>query len=109
MKGFGALAKGLGLPSPEKKKPKKRHDNDDGSPSVDLIEPLLTLKLTLVVSTSIVPSKKGKDGVHLKLELTEETMDLKFKLTEDAERWKEGLDAWKKYALDFTSFYGEGK
>ena len=109
MKGFGALTKGLGLPSPEKKKPKKRHDNDDGSPSVDLIEPLLTLKLTLVVSTSIVPSKKGKDGVHLKLELTEETMDLKFKLTEDAERWKEGLDAWKKYALDFTSFYGEGK
>ena len=113
MKGFGALAKGLGLPSSsDKKKTKKHHhDDDDNGPSVDLIEPLLTLKLTLVVNISIVPSaKKGKDGgVHLRLELTEETLDLKFKLTEDAERWKEGLEAWKKYALDFSSFYGEGK
>ena len=109
MKGFGALAKGLGLPSPDKKKAKKRSDDDGGGPPVDFIEPLLSLKLPLVVSTTIAPAKKGKDGVHLRIELTEETLDLKFKLTEDAERWKEGLDAWKKYALDFASFYGEGK
>ena len=112
MKGFGALAKGFGLPSPDKKKSKKRHDHDHdggGGPSANLIEPLLTLKLTLVVGTSVAPSKKGKDGVHLRIELTEETLDIKFKLTDDAERWKEGLDAWKKYALDFSSFYGEGE
>lgn len=71
---------------------------------------LTSIKLKLAVTIEVV-QKTGKDSsVHLLIELSDETLDLRVQAQEErtaleeAERWKALLLLWKDYSVD----YGEG-
>ena len=44
----------------------------------------------------------------LSLEMTEEVVDLVFPSLDQAEHWKDLIQQWKDYAIDFAALYGEG-
>ena len=94
----------------------KTKDKKGGGPSGEL----MSLKLRLIVSIDVV-QKTGKDNTaHLIMELSEGSVDLRFKggrrlkengeeetLTglEEAERWKTLLLLWKDYSIDYGTCY----
>ena len=87
-----------------KKKDKKKNkgkDNDNANGE------LFSIRLPQVVTVEVT-QKTGKDSsVHLFIELSEETLDLRVPAgqgdrtaLEEAERWKTLLLAWKDYSID---------
>ena len=94
---------------------KDRDRNNDGSPekstgktkdSTTKGEPK-SINLRLAVTFEIL-QKTGKDSsVHLLIEMSEETLDLKIQPQgdrsplEEAERWKKLLVQWKDYSIDY--------
>ena len=85
-KAFGAFAKGLGIKKDKEPKKAKKGGGGGGSGGVGADggahAPLLSLKLNLVVNTSIHAGKKAKDGALLHVEVTEDTLVFKFALRE---------------------------
>ena len=91
-----------------KKKDKKKNkgkDNDNANGE------LFSIRLPQVVTVEVT-QKTGKDSsVHLFIELSEETLDLRVPAgqgdrtaLEEAERWKSLLLAWKDYSIDHGIF-----
>lgn len=69
----------------------------------------MSVELRLIVSCNVVQKeKKGADGgARMYLELSEDTVNLRFKDLEEAERWKTLLMLWKDYSIDYASLYGD--
>jgi hypothetical protein len=93
---------GMGKKSKDKQKNRGK-DKDNENPNGELF----SIKLPQVVTVE-VNQKTGKDSsVHLLVELSEETLDLRVPAgqgdrtaLEEAERWKTLLLAWKDYSID---------
>ena len=88
--------------SPEKKTGKTKDSTTKGEPK--------SINLRLAVTFEIL-QKTGKDSsVHLLIEMSEETLDLKIQPQgdrsplEEAERWKKLLVQWKDYSIDYGDF-----
>lgn len=87
-------------------KRKEKHKNK-GKDSENSTGELFSVKLQQVVTVEVT-QKTGKDtSVHLLVELSEETLDLRVpagqgdrSVLEEAERWKALLLAWKDYSID---------
>ncbi len=73
-------------------------------------EPAGQVDLTLVVNFTIKDKDDGEKETHrgshvvesnrLDLDLADRVLKLRFKSSEEASRWKEGLTIWKDYAND---------
>lgn len=85
--------------SPEKSTGKVKEGGAKGEPK--------SINLRLAVTFEIL-QKTGKDSsVHLLIEMSEETLDLKIQPQgdrtplEESERWKRLLVQWKDYSIDY--------
>lgn len=85
--------------SPSKNTGKTKEGGAGGEPK--------SINLRLAVTVEIL-QKTGKDAaVHLLIEMSEETVDLKIQPQgersplEEAERWKKLLLQWKDYSIDY--------
>ena len=93
----------MGMGKSKDKHKNKGKDKDIENPNGELF----SIKLPQVVTVE-VNQKTGKDSsVHLLVELSEETLDLRVPAgqgdrtaLEEAERWKTLLLAWKDYSID---------
>lgn len=65
------------------------------------------INLRLVMDFSI-PDRKNKENLELDLELSDDTIKLKFNSTSDVEKWKKQLMEWKDFNIDFGTTYPNG-
>ena len=61
------------------------------------------IDLKLIASFKVY-EKAGKSDVYLDLDVTEDVISLKFVNKDEAERWENGLKAWRDYANDSSMF-----
>ena len=93
----------MGMGKSKDKHKNRGKDKDNENPNGELF----SIKLPQVVTVE-VNQKTGKDSsVHLLVELSDETLDLRVPAgqgdrtaLEEAERWKTLLLAWKDYSID---------
>jgi hypothetical protein len=60
----------------------------------------IVVNLTLVMDFK-VPPKKNKESLELDLEMSEETIKIKFRTADELELWKKTLMEWKDFNIDY--------
>ncbi len=80
---------------------------NNGDPSRNPDPSALVIDLRLVMDFGI-PDKKTKDNLELDLQLSDDTIRLKFKTVSEAEMWKRTLMEWKDFNIDYASIYPNG-
>lgn len=64
------------------------------------------VSLALAMSFKIVDKNKNKGSGYVNIDFGDNVVSLKFKTSSEAAKWKEGLLAWKEYAIDYQSLHG---
>ncbi len=81
-----------------------RFYKDESNYMSDIVDPTFSaIDLKLVASFKVY-EKAGKSDVYLDLDVTEDVISLKFINKDEAERWENGLKAWRDYANDSKMF-----